>query len=430
MSMRTQKSTITCDLEGRVETFNKGAESIFGYTAAEVIGRKRVSLFSPGLVVLAHVPNWLKTAREQGEFAGEAVFIRKNGSRFPARIRITPTFKDGRHVGYCGVTTPVDASRASANPSPVGPLTRLFAFLVITRLPFLTASMVPVLLGASWAVVRHQLSPFPWLLFVLTLFGAMALHVAANTFNDYFDWTSGTDQVNNDYFLPYSGGSRSMELGLISEKGMLQVALASLGIATALGLVVLYLSGQPLLVLFGLMGAVSGYFYTAPPLRLVARKGLGELLIGLNFGPLMTAGTVLALTGSVGWSDFLVGVPVGLLTTAILWINQFPDEAADRISGKHNLVVVLGGKRARWGYAALVAGAFVIGIGGVLTGEFPAGMLAILAALPLAASAIRVTFQHYQHRELVTANARTVYLQMAAGLLAAAGPLLPKLIGK
>jgi 1,4-dihydroxy-2-naphthoate octaprenyltransferase len=285
-------------------------------------------------------------------------------------------------------------------------------------------------LGASWAVVQHQLSPFPWLLFVLTMLGAMALHVAANTFNDYFDWTSGTDKVNNDYFLPYSGGSRSMELGLISDKGMLRVALGSLGIATALGLAVMVLSRQPLLILFGVMGALSGYFYTAPPLRLVARKGIGELLIGLNFGPLTTAGTVLALTGTLAWTDFLVGVPVGLLTTAILWINQFPDEAADRISGKHNLVVVLGGKRARWGYLALVAGAFVIGVAGVLAAVFPPGMLAILAALPLAISAIRITFQHYQHRELVTANARTVYLQMAAGLLAAGGPLLTRLIAR
>ncbi len=221
-----------------------------------------------------------------------------------------------------------------------------------------------------------------------------------------------------------------MELGLISEKGMLIVGLVSLGLASVLGLTVILLNKQPLLFLFGLVGAFSGYFYTAPPLRLVARKGVGELLIGLNFGPMITAGTVMALTGSVTWQDFVIGLPVGLLTTAIIWINQFPDEVADRISGKHNLVVVLGKKQARWGYVTLLAAAFGLGIAGVLIGLFPPGTLAMLGALPLAFSAGRILFQHYADRELVTANAKTINLQLAAGLLTALGILISPVIWK
>jgi len=118
------------------------------------------------------------------------------------------------------------------------------------------------------------------------------MHIAANTFNDYFDWKAGTDKVNNSYFLPYSGGSRSIELGLISEKALFRVALVSLLISGALGVALAVISG-PLVLLFGLMGAFSSYYYTAPPLRLAARRGLGELVVGLNFGPLATAGTVL-----------------------------------------------------------------------------------------------------------------------------------------
>ena len=56
-------SVITCDLEGRIETFNPNAEKLFGYSADEVIGKKRVSLFSPGMVVLGHVANWLEKAK-------------------------------------------------------------------------------------------------------------------------------------------------------------------------------------------------------------------------------------------------------------------------------------------------------------------------------------------------------------------------------
>lgn len=431
MNRTEPKSTITCDMEGRIQTFNKGAEQIFGYSAEEVIGHKRVSLFSPGLVVLEHVPTWLKTASEKGEFEGQTVFKRKDGTTFGAKIRITPTYRNNQQIGYCGVTTPIEADTQGANIMPViSPWTKLFAWMVIMRLPFLTASVIPVLIGATWAVSTHLVSPFPWLLFFLTLLGAAALHIAANTFNDYFDWISGTDQVNDDYFLPFSGGSRSVELGLISEKGLLRVGLVSLAMACAFGIAAMLLSQQPLLILFGLAGGFSAYFYTAPPLRLAARKGLGEIFIGLNFGPLMTAGTVLVLTGRVRWEDFAIGLPIGLLTTAILWINQFPDEVSDRISGKHNLVVVLGKERARWGYVILLTAAFGIGITGVLTGLFPAGTLAMLGALPLAISASRILFRHYEDRELVAANAKTINLQLLAGFLTMVGILISPLLWK
>src|SRR5690606_2495836 len=103
-AMKVNKSVITCDMEGRLETYNEGAREMFGYAPEEVVGIKRVSLFSPCLVVLDHVNTWLKTAVEQGKFEGRAVFVRKNGEPFTADIRITPTFKNGQQIGYCGVT--------------------------------------------------------------------------------------------------------------------------------------------------------------------------------------------------------------------------------------------------------------------------------------------------------------------------------------
>jgi 1,4-dihydroxy-2-naphthoate octaprenyltransferase len=302
-------------------------------------------------------------------------------------------------------------------------MTRIFSWLVITRAPFLTAIIVPILVGASWAVYRNLVQPFPWDLFFLALFAGIFMHVAANTFNDYFDWRSGTDQANNDYFLPYSGGSRSIELGLISEKALFRVALISLLISSVLGLILAMRSGAGIL-LFGLVGALSSYFYTAPPLRLAARKGLGELLIGLNFGPLATAGTVYALTGSVTLADFLIGLPIGLLTTAILWINQFPDEASDRKTGKINLVVLLGKKRARWGYLLLLAAAFGLLFYWLVTGALPLGALLILGSVPLAVYAGRIAVREYDQRNLIRANATTIQLHLAYGLLLVVGLLL------
>jgi 1,4-dihydroxy-2-naphthoate octaprenyltransferase len=423
------KSTITCDMEGRIETFNKGAEEIFRYRPEEVIGKKRVSLFSPGLVVLEHVPTWLKIASEKGEYKGRTVFLRKDGTAFAADVRITPTFREGKQTGFCGVTEPrpdIDVNKAYPQ---VALVTKIFGALVVTRAPFLTASLVPVLIGAAWVAARGLAPAFPWGLFWLVVLGASALHVAANTFNDYFDWTSGTDQANNNYFLPYSGGSRSIELGLISERGLFRLASISLAVAVAAGLAVMFVTGRTWLLAFGAFGAFSAYFYTAPPLRLAARRGLGELLIGLNFGPLMVAGTVYALTGHVTWLEFLAGLPIGLLTTAILWINQFPDLESDRDTGKVNLVVVLGRERARWGYALLLAGAFGLVTVGVALRWFPPGALALLLSLPVALYTTRHLFQHYADRTLVKANATTINLHVLAGLLMAMGIFVGAMLG-
>jgi 1,4-dihydroxy-2-naphthoate octaprenyltransferase len=427
MASETVKSVITSDLEGRIETFNQGAEQIFGYEADEVIGRKRVSVFSPGLIVLGYVGDWLKEATESGEYNGQTVFVRKDGSQFAADIRITPTFhkQNGvkEQIGYCGVTTPRYDLPVEAAMPEISPITRVFSWFVITRAPFLTASIIPILVAAAWVVAQGTASPFPWGLFFLTLFGGVALHVAANTFNDYFDWRSGSDPLNNDYFLPYSGGSRSIELGLITPPALFRVAAIALSIAALFGLALVVL-GRPWVIAFGLVGAFSAYFYTAPPLRLVAHKGWGELLIGLNFGVLLVGGTVYTLTGTVTWVDFLLGLPIGLLITAILWINQFPDYAADKATGKNNLVVVLGLRNARWGYLLLVVAAFGILLFGIVAGMLPLSILLTFLALPIAAYTTITLFRHYADRSLIKANAYTILLHVAVGLLMVVGLLV------
>ena len=416
------KSVITSDMEGRIETFNEAAERIFGYKAEDMIGKVRVSLFSPGRTVLQYVPAWLKTASIEGEFVGKTVFIDREGNPIPAKIRITPTFKDGVQVGFCGVTEVLKDVKPEEVAPNISLMTKIFSWLVITRAPFLTAVMVPILIAAAWVATQGGLETFPAGLFWLTFFGGIFLHVAANTFNDYFDWKSGTDQGNNDYFLPYTGGSRSIELGLITEKGLFRVASVALLLSGAIGVYLASVSGNGIYA-FGLFGAFSAYFYTAPPLRLVARRGIGELLIGLNFGPVATAGAVYALTGTLSTEAFLVGIPIGLLTTAILWINQFPDEASDKAAGKINLVVALGKEQARYGYLALMLAAFGLVTYWAVSGVFPLGALLFLGGLPLAISASRVLMREYAERTLVRANVATIKLQFVAGALMAAGLL-------
>jgi 1,4-dihydroxy-2-naphthoate octaprenyltransferase len=150
----------------------------------------------------------------------------------------------------------------------------------------------------------------------------------------------------------------------------------------------------------------------------------------LNFGPFATAGTVYALTGSVTLADFLIGLPIGLLTTAILWINQFPDEASDRETGKINLVVLLGKKRARWGYLLLLAAAFGVLLYWLAIGVLPWGTLLILASIPLAIYAGRIAVRDYDQRSLIRANAATIQLHLAYGLLLVVGLLVSIYFGE
>jgi 1,4-dihydroxy-2-naphthoate octaprenyltransferase len=425
------RSIITCDLEGRILSFSDGAEAIFGYSADEVIGKRRVSLFSPGLLVLGQVGEWLECARRNGVFATRTVFLRKDGTPFAADIRITPTYRraDGRkiQIGYCGMTEALpDVSVDEAMPR-ISVKAQVLRWLVITRAPFLSATLVPLLVAAAWVVWRDAPEPFPWLMFASALVAAAALHVSANTFNDYFDWTSGTDALNADYIAPYSGGSRSIELGLIGEGGLLGIAVASMIVSVLAAAPVLLSHGPPVLA-FGAAGAFLAYFYTAPPLRLSARHGLGELAVGLAFGPLLVAGCIFALTGGVRAVDFLVGAPPGLLTAAILLINEFPDAEADALAGKNHLVVTLGKSRSRWLYVALVSLGFAVCIAMVWVKLFPTEALAMLLAIPVAIKATTVLFKHYRDRELAAANAATIQLHLVAGLGLAAGIAAGKLV--
>ncbi len=439
------KSVITCDLEGRIETYNDDAAAIFGWSRDEVVGKKRVSLFSPGEVVLEHVPRWLKLASERGSFETDTVFVKKDGSPFPAHIKISPTRKGERQIGFCGVTEPLPQDELARATPKISTGTRVFRWLVVTRAPFLTATVVPVLAAAALAARTVAVDARFWLAFALALVGACALHVAANTFNDVFDWRSGADQDNNDYFLPFSGGSRALELRLITERGLARLAWAALAVAAACGAALIALGAGPAILVFGVAGAFAAYFYTAPPLRLAARRGLGELFVGLCFGPFITGGVVAALTGVVAagastavpgatlsgawapdalaqvlhglWPALAAGVPLGLLTSAILWINEFPDAASDARAGKNHLVVTLGKPVARAGYIAVVAFAFAVFVVLGARGVVPwAAALAPLVALPLAVRAVRVLFAHLDDRELIVANKSTIQLHAVAGL--------------
>ena len=413
------KSIITCDLDGKVETFSEGAQHLFGYSSEEVIGKKRVSDFSDGQVVLGHVVNWLKESVEKGQWEGDTVFLHKDKSEIPCRIKITPT-KDsaGNHIGYCGVTTPLKDKKPEQVRPKIGLMTKIFTWLVIMRLPFLTATFVPLFAGAAIADMLGYTVSWGWL--GLTILGGAFLHIGTNTSNDYFDHTSGTDEANYNYMVPFSGGSRSIQMGLISAKGMLTVAIVSFTLSAIVGIALFWKAGMPILWL-GLIGFLSGLFYTAPPFRFASRRGLGELLIGLNFGPLMVAGSALVQAEQLLPQAFLAGIPIGLLVAAIVYINEFPDYDGDKATGKNTLIVVFGPEKARIGYVALVFCAFLSITVLATTGTLPMLTLIALLAIYFGINAIKVLYQYYDNRLLQPANAGTINMHLVTGILLCIG---------
>jgi 1,4-dihydroxy-2-naphthoate octaprenyltransferase len=428
------KSVITCDMEGRVLTMNDDAVKIFGYKKEEIIGKKRVSIFSPGEIVIQNVGNWLATADKLGEFVGKTYFLKKDGTKINAKISIRPTFADGKsnaQTGYCGVTEVIDEDVTV----PINLSTKIIKGVAITRVPFTSASIFPMLaIAAYYAGLGDGLFSVTSLL--LAVFGVLLLHLSSNVFNDYFDVSDGTDEANNEYFQPggaaITGGSRAIELGIITLNKTKTVAtsllFASLLVAGFLFYNIYQVTGATSNVegalVVGLSGLFLGYFYTARPLRLVARRGLGELAIFLAFGPLLTLGTGYAISAeTIGFlsSEFYMllslGVPFGFLTTNILYINQFPDAESDAKTGKNHLVVTLGKKAARWGYLVILSLAFYssVYLNDLLnvhenfnSNVFLVGN-AVLYLFGL--SIFMKLLKNYQKRELVNANIQTIILQ-------------------
>ena len=413
-----KKSTITCDMEGRILTMNDGAVQIFGYSKEEIIGKKRVSLFSPGEIVLQNVAGWLEEAVKKGEYVGKTYFLNKNKEKINAKIRITPTFANGKdkaQTGYCGVTEVINDDVEV----PINFSTKLIKGLAITRMPFTSASILPIFaVGAYFAGAGDNL--FNITNFILCLLGVMIAHLSSNVLNDYFDVKDGTDEENSDYFQQVSGGSRAIELGLITLNGTKKLGFILTTIALIIGGIILY-STNPAninsVIICALAGLFLGYFYTAPPIRLVARKGLGELTIFLTFGPLITLGTAFAIfDGDLASTEHLInclyiGIPMGLLTTNILLINEFPDMESDQKTHKNHLVVTFGKENSRWIYLFILVLSILFTY--ILATKIENTLILISLGLLLIYGGyiFSVLYNKYNSRELVSANWGTIAMQ-------------------
>ncbi len=251
-----------------------------------------------------------------------------------------------------------------------------------TRPMFLSASVLPVLVGSAWG--WRAAGGFDWLVFLIALAAVALIHAGANVANDVADDRSGTDRVNEHRIHPFTGGSRFIQDGILTAGEMTSWAAVLFAAGIALGLVLVLLKG-PWVLVFGVVGVAIGLAYSLPPVALNAR-GLGEAAVAVAFGVLPVAGGFWLQAGHVTGACVLVSLAVSLWVMAILIINEIPDIAADETAGKRTLVVRLGPGASGWLYLAVQAAAFLTLVLAAFAGAIGwVGLLLPAALLALAA---------------------------------------------
>ena len=270
----------------------------------------------------------------------------------------------------------------------------------------LPAALAPVLVGSGAAALADAFRPGRAL---LALVVAVALQVGVNYANDYSDGVRGTDAQR-------VGPMRLVGSGAASPGAVKAAALLSFGVAALAGLVLALLTTLWLVVLGAVMIAAAwGYTGGASP---YGYRGFGEVSVFVFFGLVAVIGTTYVQAERVTLTAVLGGVACGALACAILVTNNLRDIPTDEGVGKRTLAVVLGDRRTRVLYAVLVAVAFVVAAGlAVLT---PWALLA-LGAAPLAAAPVRRVLGGATGLDLVPVLAGTGLLQLAYGVLLAAG---------
>jgi 1,4-dihydroxy-2-naphthoate octaprenyltransferase len=283
-----------------------------------------------------------------------------------------------------------------------------------TRLPFLSATIVPVLLGI---IIAARQGYFDLLTAVLTVIGASFVQLGLNVANDVFDSAQGADEANVTP-TKYSGGSRVIQYGLVSFRQMAGLATVFYLAAGVIGLLLLVLRGSPALLIIGVLGFVVSLGYTAPPLKFVYR-GLGEIAVALGFGPLMLLGAYVVQTrGLLTWEPVIASLPIALLVALILYVNEIPDRRGDARAGKRTLPVRLPKAAVIAGYRLAAIAAYVILVVGVVVGLLPIPVLIALLTVPLALQVSRGLEPNYDNPYgLMAIMATNIKVHLYAGVL-------------
>jgi 1,4-dihydroxy-2-naphthoate octaprenyltransferase len=285
-------------------------------------------------------------------------------------------------------------------------------WVMAARVRTLPAAVAPVLVGTSLALGAGR---FRALAFVAALLGAMLIQVGTNLSNDYSDARRGADTEDR------LGPVRVTAGGLVPPGQVLLATYVTFALAVLCGVYLVVVAGPELLAV-GAASILAGVLYTGGP-RPYGYEGLGELFVFLFFGVVAVAGSYFVQIQELPWQAFVCAVPVGLLASAILVVNNVRDLESDRRAGKRTLAVRLGRARTRRLYAGMLAGAFLAAPVCWLAGSMDAWLLLPWLSSPLAGRLGGVVATRSDGPSLNAALARTGALQLLFCLLFSAGIL-------
>ncbi|HTD58599.1 MAG TPA: 1,4-dihydroxy-2-naphthoate polyprenyltransferase [Solirubrobacteraceae bacterium] len=291
-------------------------------------------------------------------------------------------------------------------------------WLMAARLRTLPAAIAPVLVGTSLALGAGH---FRALAFVAALLGAVFIQVGTNLSNDYSDARRGADTEDR------LGPVRVTAGGLVPPGRVLLATYATFGLAVLCGVYLVAVAGWELIAV-GAVSILAGVLYTGGP-RPYGYEGLGELFVFLFFGIVAVSGSYFVQVQELPWEAYACAVPVGLLASAILVVNNVRDLETDRRAGKRTLAVRLGRERTRMLYTAMVAGAFLLVPLPWALGSMTAWLMLPWCAIPLAVPLVRIVRTRVDGPALNGALAKTGALQLVFCLLFSAGILLSGGIG-
>ena len=291
-------------------------------------------------------------------------------------------------------------------------------WLMAARLRTLPAAVAPVLVGTSLALGAGHFRP---LAFVAALLGAVFIQVGTNLSNDYSDARRGADTEDR------LGPVRVTAGGLVPPGRVLFATYVTFGLAVLCGVYLVAVAGWELIAV-GAVSILAGVLYTGGP-RPYGYEGLGELFVFLFFGVVAVSGSYFVQVQELPWEAYACAVPVGLLASAILVVNNVRDLETDHRAGKRTLAVRLGRERTRTLYTAMVAGAFILVPLPWLLGSMTAWLLLPWCAIPLAIPLVGTVRTRVDGPALNGALAKTGALQLVFCLLFSAGILLSGGIG-
>jgi 1,4-dihydroxy-2-naphthoate octaprenyltransferase len=262
----------------------------------------------------------------------------------------------------------------------------------------LPAAIAPVVIASALAG-----SDFNWFRAVLALKVGLWLQIGVNFANDYSDGVKGSDENR-------IGPTRLVASGLASASAVKNAAFISFAIASIAG-TWLSLLTSPLLILVGILAIAAAWGYTGGK-NPYGYSGLGEVSVFTFFGLVATMGTYYVQAGKITVLSFLVAIPMGALSCAILEINNIRDRAQDELVGKRTLAVRLGDQRARRLFVSLLVLAHVAAIATFI----PAAMLTLLVA-PMSYSISKLVLSGASGKDLIPVLGRTGKLQLVFAIV-------------